>query len=161
LPLRSRGKRPLCLSAPTNFRYEAQSDRGARGEVQIAYEASIPRLCACRRPDELWHQHCGWLWPGGNLLSCFCRGNHARDGLRLAGRVQQVLRSDRDSCPQVRSKGLAVVNSQQALVILSLGRPIHRVIHMRTPWTLSTAEALIFFGLLLVLAAAGTWASAI
>jgi len=32
---------------------------------------------------------------------------------------------------------------------------------MRTPWTLSTAEALIFFGLVLVLAGAGTWASAI
>ena len=30
---------------------------------------------------------------------------------------------------------------------------------MRTPWTLSTIEALIFFGLVLVLAGAGTWAT--
>ena len=32
---------------------------------------------------------------------------------------------------------------------------------MRTPWTLSTIEALIFFGLVLLLAGAGTWASAV
>jgi hypothetical protein len=28
---------------------------------------------------------------------------------------------------------------------------------MRTPWTLSTIEALLFIGLVLVLAGAGTW----
>jgi len=32
---------------------------------------------------------------------------------------------------------------------------------MRTPLTLSTIEALIFFGLVLLLAGAGTWASAV
>jgi hypothetical protein len=32
---------------------------------------------------------------------------------------------------------------------------------MRTPWTLSTVEAAIFFGLVLALAGAGTWASVI
>jgi hypothetical protein len=32
---------------------------------------------------------------------------------------------------------------------------------MRTPWTLSTIEAVIFTGLVLVLAGAGTWATAI
>jgi hypothetical protein len=32
---------------------------------------------------------------------------------------------------------------------------------MRTPWTLSMIEAAIFFGLVLVLAGAGTWASVI
>jgi hypothetical protein len=32
---------------------------------------------------------------------------------------------------------------------------------MRTPWTLSTLEAVIFFGLVLGLAGAGTWASVI
>jgi hypothetical protein len=32
---------------------------------------------------------------------------------------------------------------------------------MRTPWTLSTVEAAIFTGLVLVLAGAGTWATAI
>jgi hypothetical protein len=32
---------------------------------------------------------------------------------------------------------------------------------MRTPWTLSTIEAAIFCGLVLVLAGAGTWASVI
>jgi hypothetical protein len=31
---------------------------------------------------------------------------------------------------------------------------------MRTPWTLSTIEAAIFFGLVLVLVGAGTWVSA-
>jgi hypothetical protein len=31
---------------------------------------------------------------------------------------------------------------------------------MRTPWTLSTIEAAIFLGLVLVLAGAATWASA-
>jgi len=30
---------------------------------------------------------------------------------------------------------------------------------MRTPWILSTTEAIIFFGLVLVLAGAGTWVS--
>jgi hypothetical protein len=33
--------------------------------------------------------------------------------------------------------------------------------HMRTPWTLSTIEAAIFIGLVLILAGAGTWASVI
>jgi hypothetical protein len=32
---------------------------------------------------------------------------------------------------------------------------------MRTPWTLSTVEAAIFFGLVLALAGVGTWASVI
>jgi hypothetical protein len=32
---------------------------------------------------------------------------------------------------------------------------------MRTPWTLSATEAAIFLGLVLVLAGAGTWASAV
>jgi hypothetical protein len=32
---------------------------------------------------------------------------------------------------------------------------------MRTPWTLSNIEAAIFTGLVLVLAGAGTWATAI
>jgi hypothetical protein len=32
---------------------------------------------------------------------------------------------------------------------------------MRTPWTLSNVEAAIFFGLVLVLAGAGTWVSVI
>ena len=32
---------------------------------------------------------------------------------------------------------------------------------MHTPWTLSTIEAAIFFGLVVVLAGAGTWASVI
>jgi hypothetical protein len=32
---------------------------------------------------------------------------------------------------------------------------------MRTPWALSTIEAAIFIGLVLALAGAGTWASAI
>jgi hypothetical protein len=32
---------------------------------------------------------------------------------------------------------------------------------MRTPWTLSTLEAAIFFGLVLGLAGAGTWASVV
>jgi hypothetical protein len=32
---------------------------------------------------------------------------------------------------------------------------------MRTPWTLSTIEAAIFIGLVLVLAGAGTWASTV
>jgi hypothetical protein len=32
---------------------------------------------------------------------------------------------------------------------------------MRSPWTLSNIEAAIFIGLVLVLAGAGTWASAI
>jgi len=32
---------------------------------------------------------------------------------------------------------------------------------MRTPWTLTTLEALIFFGSVLFVAGAGTWASAI
>jgi hypothetical protein len=32
---------------------------------------------------------------------------------------------------------------------------------MRTPWTLSTFEALLFIGVVLVLAGAGTWASAV
>jgi hypothetical protein len=32
---------------------------------------------------------------------------------------------------------------------------------MRGPWTLNTSEALVFFGLVLLLASAGTWASVI
>jgi hypothetical protein len=36
---------------------------------------------------------------------------------------------------------------------------VPEVIHMRTPWTLSTIEAAIFLGLVLVLAGAGTWAA--
>jgi hypothetical protein len=32
---------------------------------------------------------------------------------------------------------------------------------MQTPWTLSKVEAAIFFGFVLVMAAAGTWAGAI
>ena len=32
---------------------------------------------------------------------------------------------------------------------------------MRSPWTLSTIEASIVFGLMLALAGAGTWASAL
>jgi hypothetical protein len=32
---------------------------------------------------------------------------------------------------------------------------------MRTPWTLSTIEAAIFIGFVLVLAGAGMWASAV
>jgi hypothetical protein len=32
---------------------------------------------------------------------------------------------------------------------------------MRTPWTLSTIEAAIFIGLVLILAGGGTWASTV
>jgi len=32
---------------------------------------------------------------------------------------------------------------------------------MHSPWTLNTSEALVFFGLVLLLAGAGTWASVI
>ena len=39
------------------------------------------------------------------------------------------------------------------------GLPLE-VIHMRTPWTLSTIEAALFMALVLALAVVGTWASA-
>jgi hypothetical protein len=35
------------------------------------------------------------------------------------------------------------------------------VIHMHTPWTLSTIEAATFIGLVLILAGSGTWVSVV
>ena len=40
-----------------------------------------------------------------------------------------------------------------------MGQAKSRVIHMRTPWTLSTIETLIFVLVVITAAGAGTWAS--
>jgi hypothetical protein len=38
---------------------------------------------------------------------------------------------------------------------------IHRVVHMQSPGTLSTVEALLFAAIVLLMAGAGTWVSVI
>jgi hypothetical protein len=52
-------------------------------------------------------------------------------------------------------------NPLKSLEYLVGGRFIDGVIHMRTPWTLSTLEAVIFSGLVLGLSGVGTWATII
>jgi len=42
-----------------------------------------------------------------------------------------------------------------------LGQAKSKVIHMRTPWTLSATESAIFVGMVLALAGAGTWVSVV
>jgi hypothetical protein len=61
--------------------------------------------------------------------------------------------------PQGNRKEVDVANASKSRRILVVGRDSRKVIHMRTPWTMNTGESLFFFGLVLFLAGAGTYAS--
>jgi hypothetical protein len=52
-------------------------------------------------------------------------------------------------------------NLLKSLEYFTAGMVINGVIHMRTPWTLSTLEAMIFSGLVLGLSGAAMWATVI
>lgn len=65
------------------------------------------------------------------------------------------------SYPQGGKSRLAVANASCISDILGTSWQMCGVIHMRTPWTLSNLEAIVFCGLVLFLAGAGTWVSVV
>jgi putative tryptophan/tyrosine transport system substrate-binding protein len=49
------------------FRYAARTDHSARGTAQASCHVSVPGVCGCGRPHQLWSEHHGFLQAGWSL----------------------------------------------------------------------------------------------
>jgi len=97
----------------------------------------------------------------GSMHPALCREGLPLGGYAVLSPSAKARADLQQAIHRLALKELDVVNPLTNGDILRTGESSARVFHMRGPWTLNTSEALAFFGLVIVLAGAGIWASAI